>query len=84
MLEMVSAGVSNKPQGRYNPHAASEEEGGWMHTILVDIQKTQKEILAKVTTMHEQAQADRQRMSNLEMRVESLQKARMAGLTAQA
>lgn len=58
-------------------------EGAWMHTILIDIQKTQKEMLGKINTMYEQAQQDRQRMHNLELRVENLQKARMLGLTTQ-
>lgn len=72
------------PRNPKRHEVPSSEEEGWLYTLLNNIQKTQHEILAKVNTLHEQAQQDRHRLHNMEMRVESLQQARMMGLTAQS
>lgn len=56
---------------------------GWAHTMLTDIQRTLQELVKTVSTMNGQLQQERQRTSNLELRVESIQQVRMQGLTAQ-
>lgn len=53
-------------------------------TIMTDVQKTVNEIKTTVNVMHEQQQQDKQRMTNLEMRIENIQQARMLSLTTQA
>lgn len=56
---------------------------GWLQTVILDIQKTVKDIQQKLNTIDAQLIQDRQRSDNLSLRVESLQQARMQGLTIQ-
>lgn len=64
-------------------HPETLPEGGWVHRMLTDMQRTLNELVTMVSTMNTQLQHERQRANNLELRVESMQKARMQGLRAQ-
>ena len=82
-----AGGTSGMPP---SPPLRDREHESMVMTVLLDIQKTQKELLASqremftmIATIITQITTDRQRINNLELQVENLQKSRMLGLTHQ-
>lgn len=55
------------------PEESSAADGGWLHTILTDMHKKITDLVSMVSTLNAQLFQERQRTSNLELRVENLQ-----------